>query len=73
MKKQARAYLLECTKEKVVARETYSGVDHIREILFSGSKIIVKDYANKPFMVRFTNSFYSIGYGKMRGRIDYDS
>jgi len=73
MKKQARVYLLECTKEKVVARENYFGVDHIREILFSGSRIIVKDYANKPFSVHFANSFYSIGYGKMRGRIDYDS
>lgn len=73
MRKQARAYLLECTKEKIVARENYSGVDHIREVLFSGSEIIVKDYANKPFTVHFTNSFYSIGYGKMRGRIGYDS
>lgn len=73
MRKQAKAYLLECTKEKIVARENYSGVDHIREILFSGSEIKVKDYANKPFTVHFKNSFYSTGYGKMRGRIDYDS
>lgn len=73
MKKQSKAYLLECTKDKIVARENYSGVDHIREILFTGSKIKVKDYANKPFTVHFTNPFYSIGYGKMKGRIDYDS
>jgi len=73
MKKQSKAYLLECTKEKAVVREQYSGVDHIREVLFTGSAIKVKDYANKPFTVHFTNSFYSIGYGKMRGRIDYDS
>lgn len=73
MKKQARAYLLECTGEKVVARENYAGVDHLREVLFMESKITVKDYVNKPFSVDFRNAFYSIGYGKMRGRIHYDS
>lgn len=73
MKKQARAYLLECTGEKVVARENYAGVDHIREILFTESKIKVKDYVNKPFSTNFRNSFYSIGYGEMGGTIDYDS
>ncbi len=33
----------------------------------------VKDYANKPFSVDFRNDFYSVGYGKMRGKINYDS
>lgn len=73
MKKQARAYLLECTGKKVVARENYAGVDHIREILFTESKIKVKDYANKPFSTNFRNSFYSIGYGEMGGTINNDS
>ena len=73
MKKQSKAYLLECTREKVAARENYAGIDHIREILFTESKIKVKDYANKPFSVDFRNSFYSTGYGKMRGKIKYDS
>ena len=73
MKKRARAYLLECTGEKIVVRENYAGLDHIREITFTESKINVKDYANKPFSVDFRNDFYSVGYGKMRGKINYDS
>lgn len=73
MKKGAKAFLLECTGEKIVVREKYAGIDHIREILFTESKIKVKDYVNKPFSVDFRNAYYSTGYGKMRGKINYDS
>lgn len=73
IKKRARAYLLQYTGEKIVARENYAGIDHIREISFTESKIKVKDYVNKPFSVNFVNTFYSTGYGKMRGKINYDS
>ena len=65
--------MLECTGEKIVVREKYAGIDHIREILFTESKIKVKDYVNKPFSVDFRNAYYSTGYGKMRGKINYDS
>ena len=73
MKKGAKAFLLECTGEKIVVREKYAGIDHIREILFTETKIKVKDYVNKPFSVDFQNAYYSTGYGKMRGKINYDS
>lgn len=70
MEKLAKAWLLECTGEKIVARARYAGVDHIREITFTESEVKVKDYVNQPFSVSFANSFYSTGYGKMSGKIN---
>lgn len=66
MKKRAKAELLYCTKDMVAATVTYKDVVCLRKIEITGSKIIVKDSANKPFKAGFQNRIYSDGYGKLK-------
>lgn len=65
MKKRARAELVYCHKDKIIARASYAGAEHLREISISDSEVIVRDYANLPFTVCFKNKIYSTGYGKL--------
>lgn len=69
MKKRAKAKLLYCTKNRLVAKVTYGEVDCLRDINITDCKIIVKDFANKPFHSGFKNRIYSEGYGRLKRTI----
>lgn len=66
MKKRAKAKLLYCAKDRMAAAVTYGDVKCQREIEITGSKIIIKDSANKPFKMGFRNKIYSDGYGRLK-------
>ncbi len=70
MKKRTHAKLVYCDKDKLIARLRYGNVECVREIILSDNKIIVKDYANRPFTVTFQNQYWSVGYGKLRRNAD---
>ena len=66
MKKKAKAELLYCNRNRVAVKLNYDNIECLREICLSGNKIIVNDFANKPFKVSFHNRLYSDGYGKLK-------
>ena len=66
MKKRAKAKLLYCTKNRLVAKVVYGDVDCLRDIRITDDKIIIKDFANKPFRSAFKNKIYSDGYGRLK-------
>lgn len=72
LKRMSTGELLMGTCERILAKASYGGVNHVRDIHITDNRILVKDYANKPFKVKFGIDFYSYGYGKMKGKIRND-
>lgn len=66
MKKQARAELLYCANNRMVAGVRYGDIECLRDINLTDNKVVVNDFANKPFKVAFSNKVYSDGYGKLK-------
>lgn len=66
MKKRARAELLYCADNRMVARVRYGDIECLRDISLTDNEIVVNDFANKPFKVAFCNKVYSDGYGKLK-------
>lgn len=66
MKKQARAELLYCVKDRIVAKVRYGEIECLRDISLTDNMIIVRDFSNKPFKARFHNKIFSDGYGKLK-------
>lgn len=69
MRKQAKAQLLYCCKECLIAKVRYGNIEHIREIRLDDVQVTVIDYATRPFTVSFTNKMYSTGYGELKKKI----
>lgn len=65
IKRRARGKLLYCDARKIIAKATYLDVEHVRCVEIFPHKIIVCDYANQPFEVKFRNTVVSKGYGKL--------
>lgn len=70
MKKRTHAKLVYCDEDKLAARLRYGNVECVREIFIFDNKIVVKDYANRPFKVSFKNPVWSIGYGKLKRNVE---
>lgn len=68
MQKRARAQLLYCRQNNIIASAEYNGIIHIREIVIEDNRVVVIDYSNNPFTVSFHNRIYSMGYGELEGR-----
>lgn len=66
MKRQARAELLYCDNNRIAAKVRYGDIECLRDISLTDNKIIVNDFANKPFKAVFSNKVYSDGYGKLK-------
>jgi len=66
MKKVAKAKLLYCMKNRLIATVSYDDIKCLRAIHLTDSRIEVHDSCNKPFKVSFKNKIYSDGYGKIK-------
>ena len=66
MKRRAKADLLYCTKNRIIAKVSYGSAECLRDIHLADNKIEVYDSCNKPFKVSFKNKIYSDGYGKIK-------
>lgn len=68
IRKRAKAELLYCCRDSIIAYAEYEGISHLREIRIKDNQIVVVDYSDNPFTVSFTNKFYSTGYGELKRR-----
>lgn len=66
MERRAKAELLYCTKNKIIAKVNYGNTKCLRDIHLTDNRIEVFDFCNKPFKVSFKNKIYSDGYGKIK-------
>lgn len=66
MRKISKCELICCTKNLIIAKNEYRGIEHIRKVVIKENLISVIDYCNCPFTVGFNNKVISNGYGKIR-------
>ena len=65
MKRRVQAELICSEQHRIVGKVSYGKVEHYREVIITEKKIIVKDYANCPFTIGFSNKIFCSQYGKL--------
>ncbi len=64
MMKQTKCEILNISPHEIKIALQYRQIIQIRQLQIGGTKLVVNDASNKPFVSNWNNLFYSNGYGK---------